>query len=264
MPGTEDPPQHQLWTTRGTTTVNRKRITAFVAALAAGSSILLAGTATAAPQDPAGRQAGSYISNTKGAVTNWHLGKGQVYGDNLGPGMVDWFTTVYNGSVHEIGLDADLQKQMTYGGGFEVKVMPKAIESIGGSYAARATELSEFTLSAGIWQVTTQARFDRLDSNQAGYVAPTTDTMPQLTVRQPVTDGPEADGGTIMGSAISRAGFTELTGSSVATLVVDGADQTIKVRGFGYNEDRSAFGSAGDGVAAQFTAAARIVVTRIG
>lgn len=245
--------------------MNRKRITALIASLVAGSSVLLAGTATAAPQDPAGHRQGlSYIPNQQGAVKNWHLGKGQVYGDNLGPGMVEWFTTVYNGSVHEIGLDADLQKRMTYGGGFEVKVMPKAIENVGGSYAARATELSEFTLPAGIWQVTTQARFDRLDSNQAGYVAPATDTMPQLTVRQPVTDGPEADGGTIMGAAISRAGFTELTGSSVATLVVDGADQTIKVRGFGYNEDRSAFGSAGDGVVAQFTAAARIVVTRIG
>lgn len=241
--------------------MNRKRITALVAALAAGSSILLAGTATAAPQDPAAhRQGTSYITNTKGAVTNWHLSKGSVYGDNLGPGMVEWFTTVYNGSVHEVGLDADLQKRMTFGSGFRVLIPATPINKIGGSHAANATELTEFMLPEGIWQITTSAVFDRVNQGAEGYVAPTTDTMPQLVVRT----ADEENGGTIMGAAISRAGFTELTGSSVATLMVDGPDKVVKVRAFGYNEDRSAFGSKSETVPAQFTAGAQIVATRIG
>ncbi|ONI69976.1 hypothetical protein BWI15_26070 [Kribbella sp. ALI-6-A] len=62
---------------------------------------------------PAARDAAASIPNTKGAVTNWHLGKGSVYGDNLGPGMVQWFTTVYDGSVHMKGLDADLKAKIS-------------------------------------------------------------------------------------------------------------------------------------------------------
>lgn len=240
----------------------RKFTTTIAAGILAGAALFTSAlSASAAPQDPAAhRQGASYIPNTKGAVTNWHLGKGTVYGDNLGPGMVDWFTTVYNGSVHEVGLDADLKKRMTFGSGFRVLVPATPIQKIGGSHAANATELTEFMLPEGIWQITTSAVFDRVNQGADGYVAPTTDTMPQLVVRT----ADEENGGTIMGAAISRAGFTELTGSSVATLMVDGPDKVVKVRAFGYNEDRSSFGSKTETEAPQFTAGAQIVAVRIG
>lgn len=88
-----------------------------VAVLAAGAALTfgLVGSASATSTAPApepARDATSYIPNSKGAVTNWHLGKGTVYGDNLGPGMVSWFTTVYDGSVHERGLDAALKAKV--------------------------------------------------------------------------------------------------------------------------------------------------------
>jgi hypothetical protein len=90
--------------------ITKKAVAAVVttAALITGG-IFIANSANAA--EPS-RDAGGSIPNSKGAVTNWHLGKGSVYGDNLGPGMVQWFTTVYDGSVHEKGLDAALKAKV--------------------------------------------------------------------------------------------------------------------------------------------------------
>lgn len=251
--------------------MNRKRITAFVAALAAGSSILLAGTATAAPQDPAGRQAIA----APNSVNSTAIIDGSVWQADMADPLTAYLRAVPNGAVYWSSLAngivstdklaADVKDQLEIGSGWSVQIPTTVINKIGGSYAANATELTEFVLPAGgLYQVTTQAVFDRVNADHADYVAPTTDTMPQLSLRMPTDEGGTADGGTIMGAAISRAGYTELTGSSVSTLRSGSEDKIVTVRGFGYNEDRSSFGSAGDGKAAQFTAAARIVVTRIG
>ncbi|MEV6285057.1 hypothetical protein [Kribbella sp. NPDC051770] len=235
-----------------------KRAVAGIAALglAGGGGVLLMSSADAAePQPPAAsRDAGGAIPNAKGAVTNWHLGKGSVYGDNLGPGMVEWFTTVYNGSVHEIGLDANLKNQLANGKGTAVTLAPKAIEKIGGSFAANKTTVGELKLpGAGTYLVNTQAKFDRKDAGSTGYETPTTDTYPSLVVRY----GADKDAGTIMGSPVSKAGFVELTGSSTATVTVDGPT-TLNVYGFGYNEDRSAFGGG------QITVEGQVTAVRIG
>jgi hypothetical protein len=140
------------------------------------------------------------------------------------------------------------------GKGSVVATIPATtIANIGGTYATRATDLGTFNLPAGTYLITTNATFDRIDANAAGYVTPTTDTMPQLSLRF----GTDGDAGTIMGSPISRAGYTELTGSGVATVTV-AANTTITVRGFGYNEDRSQFGGG------QITAAAKVTATKIG
>ncbi|TDU87356.1 hypothetical protein EV138_0877 [Kribbella voronezhensis] len=93
-----------------------KKLVAVVSAAsfaAIGGGVLVSSQADAAEVGPmtASSTAGS-IPNTKGAVTNWNMAKASIYGDNLGPGMVQWFTTVYNGSVHEIGLDANLKAKI--------------------------------------------------------------------------------------------------------------------------------------------------------
>jgi hypothetical protein len=236
-----------------------KKAVAGIAALglAGGGGVLLMSSANAAePQPPAAaRDAGGAIPNAKGAVTNWHLGKGSVYGDNLGPGMVQWFTTVYNGSVHEIGLDANLKNQLGNGKGAGTTTFaPKAIEKIGGSFAANKTAVGELKLTAGgTYLINTQAKFDRKDAGSAGYETPTTETYPSLVVRY---DG-DKDAGTIMGSPVSKSGFVELTGSSTATVTVDGPT-TLNLYGFGYNEDRSAFG------AGQITVGGQVTAVKIG
>jgi uncharacterized protein (DUF697 family) len=131
---------------------------------------------------------------------------------------------------------------------------PVVIEKIGGSYGANATEVATFSLpAAGTYLVNTRVVFDRKDKGSEGYVEPTTDTMPQLSLRY----GTDGDAGTIMGTAISKAGFTELTGSSVATVTVDAATE-ITVRGFGYNEDRSSFGGG------QISASGQVTAVKIG
>jgi hypothetical protein len=85
-----------------------------VAAVVAVIGLGAAGAANAdsqAPAPEASRDAtSSSIPNTQGAVKNWHLGKGVVYGDNLGPGMVAWFTGgPYNNSVRS---DTIIDKQV--------------------------------------------------------------------------------------------------------------------------------------------------------
>lgn len=240
----------------------RKTFAAAALAIAAFAGIVAAPAASAAPQDPAAhRQGTAYIPNAKGAVTNWHLAKGSVYGDNLGPGMVDWFTTVYNGSVHESGLDADLKDRLLLGAGFEAAFAPKPIAKIGGAFASRATVLGTFEMRKGVWSFNTTAKFDRVNADAAGYIAPTTESYPTLAVRF----GDELkDAGTVMGSPISKAGYVELTGSATKTVNIPEDGTVVTVYGFGYNEDRSDFGSADDTRAAQFTAAANITVARIG
>ena len=131
---------------------------------------------------------------------------------------------------------------------------PTVIEKIGGSYGANATQITTFSLpSAGTYLVNARVVFDRKDKGSEGYEQPTTDTMPQLSLRY----GSDGDAGTIMGTAISPAGFSELTGSSVATVTVDAATE-ITVRGFGYNEDRSSFGGG------QITASGQVTAVKIG
>jgi hypothetical protein len=224
-------------------------------ALAGGGGVLMMSSADAAEPAPAGRDATASIPNTKGAVTNWHLGKGSVYGDNLGPGMVSWFTTVYDGSVHMKGLDADLKNQIGNGKGAATTLAPKVIAKIGGSFAANKTVVGEVKLpGAGTYLVNTAAMFDRKDAGSTGYETPTTETYPSLVLRYG-TD--EKDAGTIMGSPISKAGFVELSGSSTKTVAVTGPT-TINVYGFGYNEDRSAFG------AGQITVSAQVSAVKIG
>lgn len=85
------------------------------AAVVAGAVFgTIALSADASEPTPALRQtaATGAIPAAKGAVTNYYLGKGSVFGDNLGPGMVQWFTTVYDGSVHDRGLDASLKAKI--------------------------------------------------------------------------------------------------------------------------------------------------------
>ncbi|WP_432949003.1 hypothetical protein ACQPXM_15270 [Kribbella sp. CA-253562] len=225
-------------------------------ALAGGGGVLVMSSADAAePPAPAARDAAASIPNTKGAVTNWHLGKGSVYGDNLGPGMVSWFTTVYDGSVHLKGLDADLKNQLGNGKGAATTLAPKEIAKIGGPFATNRTVIGEVKLpGAGTYLVNTSAMFDRKNAGTEGYETPTTETYPSLVLRYG-TD--EKDAGTIMGSPVSKAGFVELTGSSTKTVTVDGPT-TINVYGFGYNEDRSAFG------AGQITVSAQVSAVKIG
>ncbi|HEY0695437.1 MAG TPA: hypothetical protein VGD71_41175 [Kribbella sp.] len=131
---------------------------------------------------------------------------------------------------------------------------PTVIAKIGGSYSANATDITTVSLpSAGTYAVNARVTFDRKDANDPQYLTPTTDTMPQLSLRY----GSDGDAGTIVGSPISRAGYVELTGSSVAYVTVDAAT-TITVRGFGYNEDRSQFGGG------QITAAGVVTAVKIG
>lgn len=134
-----------------------------------------------------------------------------------------------------------------------------AIDKIGGPFATNATKAGEFTLPAGTWLVSAAVQFDRTDANDADYQTPTTDTMPSFVLRYP------GDAGTIMGATISKAGYTELNGSSVKQIVLTEATK-ITAYGFGYNEDRSGFGSAGQpaGAKSQFSVAGSITAVRIG
>jgi hypothetical protein len=222
------------------------------AAVAVGLVVGLTSVSTAAPINPVtdkGRQATTYIPNTKGAVTNWHLGNGVVYGANMGPGMVDWFTTVYDGSVHESGLDAALKakvnapdKDVNGTGGIIFGKYNVPIVNIGGPFDTNATKVGEFLIEPGTSLINTSAFFARTVAGVEG-------TRPQLALRY--GDGQNA--GTIMGTEISETANRELSGSTTKVVTVE-AETTVTVWAFGYNDNASAAGGGEITVSAEVSA----------
>ena len=133
------------------------------------------------------------------------------------------------------------------------------IAKIGGRYADNATDLVTFKLpAAGTYLVNAYGYFDRIDANQAGYEAPTTDTYLQLTLR-----GVGVNGGTYFTGPVMRSGYAEATASGAQVVKVD-APTDITVRAFGYNDDRSGFGGTPNSATPQFSAYANVSAVRIG
>lgn len=236
-----------------------------------GLAVGLGGGATAAAPAPIPNAKDSVTGwNVKdGTIYAADLGPGMVKWFTGGPynNSVNSYT-VKDGSLAEADLDAALKAKVNQVGtgeqgpagpkgdtgaqgpagdpatdafgkeGGSLTIAPKAIATIGGSWATGKTELGTFTLPAGKYLINSAVMFDRLDANENGYVTPTTDTMPQFALRYGSTN---EDAGTVMGSPVSKAGFVELTGSSTKAVTLT-EETTITAYGFGYNEDRSSFG----------------------
>lgn len=259
----------------------RKHIAAV--AIATAALIGVAATPASARTLPE-RQATASIPNTAGAVTGWHLKDGTVYCSDLASGMCEWFTggpynntvtsdTIAPGSVNASDLSAGVYARVFQPelGGLvhDSTLSPAPIGRIGGRYQDNATTLYKFTLQPGKYRVEATGLFDRTDKGTPGYLEPATDTYPQFTIRygedfeaSPVNWG--TDAGTFGGVPISRAGFAELSFSTSKVVELSEPTELI-VRSFGYNEDRSAFGSEGAGVDAQFSVkSAQISAVKIG
>jgi hypothetical protein len=225
--------------------VKLKNITRGIAAMSTVALIGWGGVASATAVPMPDRDAGGSIPNAKGAVTNWHLGKGAVYGDNLGPGMVQWFTTVYNGSVHEIGLDADLKAKVndTRTTVLAASATPADIAKIGGPIAANGTKLSiDLVAPAGKYLVNLGGQIDR----KVTAATPDKQTQPQLSLwRDADNDGVfewQAGEGSISPNATipdTKDRSVTVAGQTVITLE---AETHLKVIAFGYNNDTSAAG----------------------
>lgn len=267
---------------------NKKTVIAGVAVLAAaGGGILVSSSADAATTGPSAGQ---------GSVTGWQIKDGTIYAADINPDVVKWFTGTYDntvttksvkdGALGEVDFDAATKAKLNAVGtggagpagpagakgepgdpasdvfgkqGGSLTIAPKAIAAIGGSWVAGKTDLGSFTLPAGTWLINSAVTFDRKDANDAAYANPHTDTMPQFALRFNITDTNTFgdDAGTIMGSPISRAGYTELTGSSTKAITLT-ETTTITAYGFGYNEDRSNFGGG------QITAGGQVTAVKIG
>lgn len=158
--------------------------------------------------------------------------------------------TVPAKSITKAQLAPDVSKELEYGKGSVVKVVPeKTIRNIGGKFADRKTLLSIFLLARGTWLITTNATFNRTVSAPDGA----TKTRPMLALRTAA-----GDAGTIMGVDISPTKGRELKGATVQTVTVTGYHAPIVVDGFGYNDDGSDYASG------QITVSAQITATRIG
>lgn len=126
-----------------------------------------------------------------------------------------------------------------------------------------ATHVTSIDLEPGTYLVSAYGHFDRRDATQTGYLEPTTDTYGALVLW---TGGAQfldfADAaGTYFTGAISPAGYTEATASGSQILTVT-EPTTLHVGGFGYNEDRSGFGSGTDETA-QFSVYANVSAVRV-
>lgn len=162
------------------------------------------------------------------------------------------------GDKGDTGEKGEAASDVLGGGAVKKEVGPTAIVNIGGSFAARKTELGTFTLPKGTWLINAAVVFDRLNVGDGDYQTPTTDTYPQFAIRYGESPGNfGTDAGTVMGTAISRAGRVELTGSGVKVVTVTD-DTTVSLYGFGYNEDQSGFGGG------QIKVAAQVSATKIG
>lgn len=133
-----------------------------------------------------------------------------------------------------------------------------AIDKIGGSYSTNSTTLFTMDLpEAGTYLLVANGYFDRLNDNEAGYEAPSTQTYLQLTVRG------AGYGATCFTPAVSPRGYSETTCDASGVVTVT-EPTTLTVRGFGYNEDRSGFGGTPNSATPQFKVAAQLTAVRVG
>jgi hypothetical protein len=142
------------------------------------------------------------------------------------------------------------------------------LQAIGGTVLNKseglgATELTSIDLEAGTYLVSAYGHFDRLGDTEPGYVAPTTDTYGALVLWTGASDAAFTDfsqaAGTYITGAISPKGFVEATASGSQVLELT-EPTTLHVGGFGYNENRSGFGT-GTG---QFSAIANVSAVKVG
>lgn len=239
------------------------RLRRFAVPIAAGA-VILGGVGASAQAGTSGRQA----FGDEGSVYHFHVNDA-VEADyrKVHPNTV-WTESLNKWSVTEEKLHPAVQSKLKLGEGFPFQVSAKPIEKIGGSYTTNATTLGQVTIpEAGLWRVDFTGVVDRVNADADGYLVPNTDTMPQITARVPLENGSEANGGTAMGSPVSRNGFTELTLASAGLTIRTTGEAPMYLRAFGYNENRSSFGSDPDGegpLTGQFTAAVHGTITRIG
>lgn len=217
-----------------------------------GLGILLGGGALAASASPApvnadgvlAAAATAGIPATKGAVSNYYLGKGAVFGDNMGPGMVSWFTTVWNGSVHAAGLDADLTNKLASTRTLAGTADPTEVGLIGGPIKANGTKLSmDLTVPAGKYLTTVSGQIDRhQDAAKPGRA-----TQPQLSLWIDSNNNGEFEWQDGEGSISPNCTIPDTTGRSCtvsgSTVLTFTEAKHLKFVAFGYNGDGSDAGS---------------------
>jgi hypothetical protein len=224
---------------------------AVIGVLFAGSAVLTASASPVEPSYTASALANSVTSSTikDGEVKSADIGNAQVFGKHFSPAMIAWFTTVYNGSVHEIGLDPALQAKVNAQPtllSVHCDAMPIAL--IGGSFKANKTDLScALTVPAGRWKLDLSAFFHTTAAGPEG-------TRPQMAAR--VGSSATAFGddyGTVFPGTAATIADREITGSATKVVTVT-APTEVKLYAFGYNDDTSANGGGRIEASADFTA----------
>lgn len=243
-----------------------------VAVLGVAGMLLVTGGGSAQASEPIAPQAAAPVL-AKDSVTGYNVKDGTLYGADLAPAVVAWFTgtwdntvttnSVKDGALREQDLSdavkAKLNAPEVFGKGSVVnKVPPTTIKFIGGSFNdpdRGKTLVGKFDLEAGTWLLTTNGKFTRTEAAAAGEAS----TRPMLGLRYDETadNAFGEDAGTIMGADISPVADQDLTGSAVQTVTLT-KNTTIKVYAFGYDDAR---GSTASG---KITAAANTTATRLG
>lgn len=225
------------------------------AAVAVGLVIGLTSVSTAAPQDPAGRQAIA----APDSVNSTAIIDGSVWQADMAdpltaylravPANGVFWSSLNNGIVSKSKLASDVADELAYGSLSDepTNVAPVVIANIGGPFATRATLIASVSVDAGTSLVNANAFFARTTAGAAG-------TRPQLALRY---DEDNKSAGTIMGAEISPSANRELTGSS-STVITVAEPTVIRVYAFGYNDNGSDAGSG------EITAAAQVSAVKVG
>lgn len=227
---------------------NKLRVTALIlgaAALIAGFASTQAASAAPAPVSDAGVRVAAVPNITGANVVDKSLTKADIKDGSLSevslyPPFVASMRTVFNGTVHMAGLDAELQAKVnapdvdTKGDLTTVTFAPKVIQFIGGGYfeAGRGfTEIGTYTLPAGKWLVNTSVKFTRTVAGDPGV-------RPQVGLRvDQGTASPNwgTDLGTVGGEDISPVNNKDLWGQSVQSITTT-EPKVIGVYGHGFTD----------------------------
>lgn len=154
--------------------------------IAAFSTVALVGwavpaVAAPAPVTPDGLRmpAGVYTAPPANSIQGYQIKDGTLYGSDLAPALIPWFTNTYNNTVGRPALKADVAHDLDTTKMISVNADPQQIGAIGGPIKDNGTQLSpDLVVQPGSYKVEISGQIDR----EVNAATPGKGTQPQISL----------------------------------------------------------------------------------
>lgn len=211
---------------------------------AALSTVALVGWAVPADAAPIPEPSLRTIDAVPTNIQGWQIKDGTLYGADLNPALIPWFTNTYNNTVGFPALRPDVTRAVNTVNVLAASADPQEIGAIGGPIAANGTQLSpDLVVPPGKYLVTVSGQIDRtVAASDPGKA-----TQPQISLwfdndNDGVFEWQDGEGSISPNGTIPDAKNRSVTVSG--TTVVTITEEThAKLIGFGYAVDGSGAGS---------------------